>query len=104
MLSLGFQQVTQIIAAAQWLCVPAIAFPASADPRAWAVVASILIAGIIGNLALKDGLLPFSIPEVFPKGIPAIVFAAIAGILMSAVFLLLTPSLFGAKERKNINC
>ena len=40
---------------------------------------------------------------VFPNGIPAIVFAAIVGILMNVVFLLLPPSLFGVKERENIN-
>jgi uracil permease len=73
------------------------------EPRQLAVGATILITGIGGNLGLKDGLFPFPIPVVFPNGIPAIVFAAIAGILMNLLFLVLPPSLFGVKERENIN-
>jgi uracil permease len=73
------------------------------EPRQLAVGATILIAGIGGNLALPNGLFPFNIPVVFPNGIPAIVFAAIVGILMNTLFLLLPPSLFGVKERENIN-
>jgi len=73
------------------------------EPRQLAVGAVILISGIGGALALKDGLFPFSIPVIFPNGIPAIVFAAIVGILLNALFLLLPPSLFGVKERENIN-
>ena len=61
------------------------------------------IAGIGGNLALPNGLFPFNIPVIFPNGIPAIVFAAIVGILMNTLFLLVPPSLFGVKERENIN-
>ena len=73
------------------------------EPRQLAVGATILIAGIGGNLALPNGLFPFNIPVVFPNGIPAIVFAAIVGILMNTLFLLVPPSLFGVKERENIN-
>lgn len=73
------------------------------EPRQLAVGATILITGIGGNLALPDGLFPFPIPVVFPNGIPAIVFAAIVGILMNVLFLVLPPSLFGVKERENIN-
>ncbi len=73
------------------------------EPRQLAVGATILIAGIGGALGLKDGLFPFSIPVIFPNGIPAIVFAAIAGILLNLLFLLLPPSLFGVKERENLN-
>jgi len=40
---------------------------------------------------------------LFPNGIPAIVFAAIVGILFNLVFLILPPSRFGVKERENIN-
>jgi len=40
---------------------------------------------------------------VFPNGIPAIVFAAIVGILMNLLFLLVPPSRFGVKDRENIN-
>jgi uracil permease len=73
------------------------------EPRQLAVGATILIAGIGGNLALPNGLFPFMIPVVFPNGIPAIVFAAIVGILMNLLFLLVPPSRFGVKERENIN-
>ncbi|HSB00976.1 MAG TPA: solute carrier family 23 protein [Anaerolineales bacterium] len=73
------------------------------EPRQLAVGATVLIAGIGGALALKDGLFPFQIPVIFPNGIPAIVFAAIIGILLNLLFLLLPPSLFGVKERENIN-
>jgi len=73
------------------------------DPRQLAVGATILVCGIGGNLGLKDGLFPFPVPVFFPNGIPAIVFAAIVGILMNLLFLALPPSLFGVKERANIN-
>ncbi len=73
------------------------------EPRQLAVGAIILITGIGGNLALKDGLFPFQIPIIFPNGIPSIVFAAIVGILLNLVFLVLPPSKFGVKERENIN-
>jgi uracil permease len=58
------------------------------DPKQLAVGAVILICGIGGNLALKDGLFPFQIPYLFPSGIPAIVFAAILGILINLVFVI----------------
>ncbi|MEI8133180.1 MAG: solute carrier family 23 protein, partial [Leptolinea sp.] len=73
------------------------------DPKQLAVGATILVCGIGGNLGLKDGLFPFPIPVLFPNGIPAIVFAAIVGILMNTLFLVLPPSLFGVDERQNIN-
>jgi uracil permease len=73
------------------------------EPRQLAIGAIILITGIGGNLALKDGMFPFSIPVLFPSGIPAIVFSAILGILVNLLFLLLPPSKFGVQERENIN-
>ncbi|MBM4424012.1 MAG: xanthine permease [Chloroflexi bacterium] len=73
------------------------------EPRQLAVGATILVCGIGGNLALKDGLFPFPIPGIFPNGIPAIVFSAIVGILMNLLFLLLPPKLFGVEERENLN-
>ncbi len=73
------------------------------DPRQLAIGATILVCGIGGNLGLKDGLFPFPIPGVFPQGIPAIVFAALVGILMNLLFLVLPPSMFGVKERENLN-
>jgi len=41
-------------------------------------------------------------PFLFPEGIPAIVFAAIVGILLNVLFVILPPSKFGVKERSNI--
>lgn len=73
------------------------------EPRQLAVGATILITGIGGNLALQDGLFPFQIPVIFPNGIPAIVFAALVGILLNLIFLVLPPSKFGVEERENIN-
>lgn len=73
------------------------------DPKQLAVGAVILITGIGGNLALPNSVFPFNIPFLFPSGIPAIVFAAILGILVNTIFLVLPPSLFGVKERENIN-
>jgi uracil permease len=57
------------------------------NPKNLAIGAAILIAGIGGNLALPNGLFPFVIPVVFPAGIPAIVFAAILGILINLIFV-----------------
>ena len=73
------------------------------EPRQLAVGATILITGIGGNLALKDGLFPFQIPVIFPNGIPAIVFAAMVGILLNLIFLVLPPSKFGVEDRENLN-
>lgn len=73
------------------------------EPRNLAVSSLILILGIGGNLGLANGLFPFKIPFVFPDGIPAIVFSAIVGILINLIFLILPPSIFGVKERININ-
>lgn len=61
------------------------------DPKQLAIGAVILITGIGGNLSLKDGLFPFTVPYLFPNGIPAIVFAAILGILLNTLFVLIKP-------------
>jgi len=58
------------------------------DPKQLAVGAIILVTGIGGNLALPNGVFPFTIPYVFPNGIPAIVFAAILGILVNLIFVI----------------
>ncbi len=58
------------------------------SPKNLAVGATIIVCGIGGNLGLPNGLFPFQIPVLFPSGIPAIVFAAIAGILMNLIFVL----------------
>ncbi|NLG96530.1 MAG: xanthine permease [Chloroflexi bacterium] len=73
------------------------------EPRNLAVSAVILILGIGGNLGLANGLFPFKVPVIFPDGIPAIVFAAIVGILVNLIFIVLPPAKFGVKERVNIN-
>lgn len=73
------------------------------EPRQLAVGAIILVAGIGGNLGLENGLFPFPIPVLFPSGIPAIVFSALLGIVVNLIFLILPPSVFGVKERENIN-
>jgi uracil permease len=73
------------------------------EPRQLAVGAIVLITGIGGNLALANGIYPFNIPVIFPNGIPAIVFAAIVGILLNLLFLAVPPSMFGVKDRENIN-
>ncbi len=79
------------------------------DPKNLAIGATILVLGIGGNLGLKeaatgvaDGFFPFKIPFLFPEGIPAIVFAAIVGILLNVLFVVLPPAKFGVKERSNI--
>ena len=54
------------------------------DPKNLGIGAAIIITGIGGNLALPNGTFPI----LFPNGIPAIVFAAIVGILLNAVTLL----------------
>ena len=73
------------------------------EPRQLAVGSIILVMGIGGALGLPNGLFPFAIPFFFPDGIPAIVFSSIVGILMNLLFLLVPPSVFGVKERQNLN-
>ena len=73
------------------------------EPRQLAVGAVILVTGIGGAIGMPNGLYPFPIPVVFPAGIPAIVFAAIVGILLNLLFLVLPPKMFGVEDRENIN-
>lgn len=73
------------------------------DPRQLAIGSAILVTGIGGSMALPNGMFPFPIPAVFPDGIPAIVFAAIVGIVLNSIFLILPPSKFGVGERENLN-
>ena len=61
------------------------------SPRNLAVGAVILVTGIGGNMTLANGVFPFTIPTFFPNGIPAIVFAAILGIALNAVFEIFVP-------------
>jgi len=55
------------------------------EPKQLAVGATILIVGIGGNLGLPNGMFPFSIPLIFPDGIPAIVMASILGITLNLI-------------------
>jgi uracil permease len=73
------------------------------EPRNLAIGATILVLGIGGNIGLPFQLFPFQIPFIFPNGIPAIVFAALVGILLNLLFVLVPPTAFGVKERDNIN-
>lgn len=88
------------------------------NPRELAVGAVILVLGIGGQFFqfinasytadtlaknVPAGMYPFPIPGVFPNGIPNIVFAAIVGILLNALFLIIKPKWFGVKERVNVN-
>ena len=73
------------------------------EPRNLAVGAVILVTGIGGAIGMPNGLFPFTIPMIFPSGIPAIVFAAIVGILINLLFILLPPSKFGVEDRQNLN-
>jgi uracil permease len=66
------------------------------DPKQLAIGAVILICGIGGNIGLPNGVFPFQVPFLFPSGIPAIVFAAILGILLNIVFVIFkTPEVRG---------
>ena len=66
------------------------------DPKQLAIGAVILICGIGGNIGLPNGVFPFNVPSLFPNGIPAIVFAAIVGILLNVVFVIFkTPEVRG---------
>ena len=63
------------------------------DPRQLAVGAVILIVGIGGSF-LPNGSLPISLPLIgraFPDGLPAIATAAVMGILLNAIFLIVPP-------------
>ena len=73
------------------------------EPHQLAIGAIILVLGIGGALFMPNGMYPFQIPVLFPNGIPAIVFAAIVGILINLLFVILPPSRFGVQERENLN-
>jgi len=67
------------------------------DPRNLAIGAVIMVVGIGGNIAYENGLLPIIVPDVFPKGLPAIATAAVLGILINAVFLIFKPPMADTK-------
>jgi uracil permease len=62
------------------------------DPRNLAVGAIIMVVGIGGNIGFEGGFLPIPIFQgVFPNGLPAIATAAVLGIVVNAIFLLVAP-------------
>ena len=73
------------------------------EPRQLAIGSIILVLGIGGNLFMPSGIFPFKIAGIFPDGIPAIVFAALVGILLNLLFVVINPARFGVKERENLN-
>ncbi|GAB4579819.1 MAG: solute carrier family 23 protein [Anaerolineales bacterium] len=63
------------------------------DPRNLAVGATIMVVGIGGNIGFEGGFLPIPFLQgIFPSGLPAIATAAVLGIIVNAIFLLLKPS------------
>jgi uracil permease len=62
------------------------------DPRNLAVGATIMVIGIGGNIGFPGGFLNIPILQgIFPSGLPAIATAAVAGILLNAIFLVFSP-------------
>jgi uracil permease len=62
------------------------------SPRNLAVGAVIMVVGIGGNIGYAGGFLPIPIFQgVFPSGLPAIATAAVLGILINAIFLIVKP-------------
>ena len=63
------------------------------DPKQLAIGAVIMIVGIGGNIGYSGGFLPIPLFQgIFPNGWPAIATAAVAGILLNALFLLFKPA------------
>jgi len=62
------------------------------DPKQLAIGAVIMIIGIGGNIGYSGGFLPIPLfKSIFPNGWPAIANAAVAGILLNALFLIVKP-------------
>lgn len=62
------------------------------NPRNLAVGAVIMVIGIGGNIGYDGGFLPIPFLQgMFPSGLPAIATAAVAGILLNAIFLIFKP-------------
>ncbi len=70
------------------------------DPRQLAIGAVILIVGIGGNIGFAGGFLPFTIPYVFPNGLPAIATGAVLGILINLIFVIFKPEVERAAVEK----
>ncbi|HSJ53090.1 MAG TPA: solute carrier family 23 protein [Anaerolineae bacterium] len=62
------------------------------DPKQLAIGAVIMIVGIGGNIGYSGGFLPIPLFQgIFPNGWPAIATAAVAGILLNLLFVLVRP-------------
>lgn len=62
------------------------------EPRNLAVGAIIMVFGIGGNIGFEGGFLPIpAFQGLFPSGLPAIATAAVLGILVNLVFLVVKP-------------
>lgn len=62
------------------------------DPKQLAIGAVIMIIGIGGNIGYEGGFLPIPLFQgIFPNGWPAIATAAVAGILLNLLFVLVKP-------------
>jgi uracil permease len=62
------------------------------DPKQLAIGAVIMVIGIGGNIGYSGGFLPIPLFKgIFPNGWPAIATAAVAGILLNALFLIFRP-------------
>ena len=62
------------------------------DPKQLTIGATIMIVGIGGHIGFPGGFLPIPLLQgIFPYGWPAIATAAVAGILLNAIFLIFKP-------------
>jgi uracil permease len=62
------------------------------DPKNLAIGATIMVVGIGGNIGYEGGFLPIPIMQgIFPQGLPAIATAAVLGILINLIFVLVEP-------------
>lgn len=70
------------------------------DPRNLAIGATIMVIGIGGNIGY-GGSLPIPVLQsVFPQGLPAIATAAVAGIVLNAIFLVFDPEGKPARKKR----
>jgi len=64
------------------------------SPLQLAVGATIMVVGIGGHIGFTGGLLPITIPGIFPNGLPAIATAALLGICMHLVLVNLRQDIY----------
>jgi uracil permease len=61
------------------------------EPLQLAIGATIMGIGIGGSIGFADGLLPITVPTIFPRGLPAIATAAVVGIVLNLIFTEMRP-------------